>query len=122
MISILQKEYGVKEIKNRLYSHSAAYACVFVIFLFKGMLAEIQIIGSNDHNDEVGQVRKIVCHTLYEVIRGNSGPTRTLEMIIGSVKARDIRIRFHTQVIIFAKKNASITVLDEEIVSEIVQQ
>ena len=41
VIKLVQSEFGVKEIKNKLYDNSAAYACVYVIFLFKGILAEL---------------------------------------------------------------------------------
>ena len=73
-IAVLQSKFGVVEIKNKLYDPSAAYASVYVIFKFEGVLAELQLIAVEASADHSKKLRKKVCHALYEIYRSQSGP------------------------------------------------
>ena len=94
MVKLLQREFGVREIKNRLYDNTAAYASVYVIFFFKGILAELQLVAINEQHNDNDKLRKKVCHSLYEVVRGNGGPMYTLKTKLGPKNSFNIECHY----------------------------
>ena len=77
-----------------MYDNSAAYASVYVIFGFKGILAELQMIPENGQHDDESRLKKRICHTIYEIIRGKHTLFATLAALIGDKEYTDDIINY----------------------------